>query len=677
MNKPIRLRESLDDILSNKPNPDFDELRLYQLRERKLRIYLREIKNTKLANSDPCAVSENNRLSVALESQVESAYQMYRQLVDSHGTDGSLRSILEKLLDGVKSKNFGTVVADRKYLITLLISATKQYQPNSIAEMVYIVLKGQPHANKCGKTPLFNSYELGYRKFCGDKTSCRCNKEEHSAIISRLHEQKSEEEKRAVFDKIKQTCVERYGVENPMQSSQVVEKLKEGNLFRTGYEWGVKNPEVRQKMKETCQKRYGVDTPFQSAEIQSKVAKTTLQRYGSFMTHAREKLSEIYDGKNPFETDEVKKKAKQTMLAKYDVEHYSSTDAWGEQVKATLSERYGRTNAAQLNMSDSVYNFLQDRELFCETVIGRTSVDVAKEIGTKTSSIILGYARKYGVVDQMKFDPPSAMEEVLVEFLSGLNIQFKRRDRTVLGNRLEIDILLKENNVGIELHGLEIHSEILGKKDRNYHYSKYEKSLPAGVTLLQFFSSDFWSKLPIVKHLILEAINYQLPVISDKNCSIKEIDCSLGLSFLNSNYTAQSVHVCADSFSVGAFYNNELCSVVLYSVKEKLIVIDHFCSKINNRYNGVFRSIVSYILEKHPNVKTIEAHSNNMLNEEKLLIDSGFVFVGEIDVDYFLTNDYRTLKSKTCFPNATWEIMQSMGYDRVWDAGKKKWTHQR
>ena len=59
------------------------------------------------------------------------------------------------------------------------------------------------------------------------------------------------------LEKMKKTCLEKFGVENPM-----------------------KNAEIKEKAKKTNQSKYGGNSPSNSKEIRDKQITTTLEKYG-------------------------------------------------------------------------------------------------------------------------------------------------------------------------------------------------------------------------------------------------------------------------------------------------------------------------------------------------------------------------------------------------------------
>jgi hypothetical protein len=104
-------------------------------------------------------------------------------------------------------------------------------------------------------------------------------------------------------EKIRQTNLERYGVESYSQTDEYLSKVKQTNLDR-----------------------YGVENYSQTEEFSSKVKKTNLERYGV---------------ENPMMLDEFKEKMVNGVFKKHGVESYSQTEEYLSKVKKTNLERYG------------------------------------------------------------------------------------------------------------------------------------------------------------------------------------------------------------------------------------------------------------------------------------------------------------------------------------------------
>lgn len=96
-------------------------------------------------------------------------------------------------------------------------------------------------------------------------------------------------------DKWNKTCAERYG-EN--YRKQFADKAFETFREKTGYDFPSQSPNVREKITQSYVNHYGVDNPQLSVEIREQTEKTCLERYGYF---------------TPLQSPEVKEKIAQTF----------------------------------------------------------------------------------------------------------------------------------------------------------------------------------------------------------------------------------------------------------------------------------------------------------------------------------------------------------------------------
>ena len=107
---------------------------------------------------------------------------------------------------------------------------------------------------------------------------------------------------------MKQTCLDKYGVEFSLQAHEVQEKRKQTCLDKYGVEFSLQAHEVQEKRKQTCVDKYGVENPSQTIEVKEKIKQTCLDKYGV---------------ENPLQVEDIKNKFKQTCLDKYGVENPS------------------------------------------------------------------------------------------------------------------------------------------------------------------------------------------------------------------------------------------------------------------------------------------------------------------------------------------------------------------
>jgi hypothetical protein len=106
------------------------------------------------------------------------------------------------------------------------------------------------------------------------------------------------------FERIKETMLQKYGVEYAAKSEIFRDKMKETTLEKYGVEYATQHSHVKDKMKETKLHRYGVN----NEEIKAKRRLTNIKRYGV---------------ENAMQNKQIRENAKQTILERYGVEHVS------------------------------------------------------------------------------------------------------------------------------------------------------------------------------------------------------------------------------------------------------------------------------------------------------------------------------------------------------------------
>jgi hypothetical protein len=133
-------------------------------------------------------------------------------------------------------------------------------------------------------------------------------------------------------DKMKSTTLERYGVEHGAQSEEVKEKTRQTNLKTYGVEYGLQNKAVKEKSRITNLEKYGFENPLQREEIKEKCKKTNFEKYG--VEYASQ-------------SEEIQNKIKKNTLQKYGVEHFTQTNIMKEKTIKTNLEKYGVEHNSQ------------------------------------------------------------------------------------------------------------------------------------------------------------------------------------------------------------------------------------------------------------------------------------------------------------------------------------------
>jgi hypothetical protein len=147
----------------------------------------------------------------------------------------------------------------------------------------------------CGASTVFSGFrsDRGYEKCCCKKhlaeylyqISVESNLEKYGVENRYQREdikEKSKQTKKERYgneyylnrDKAKQTCLEHFGVENPLKSPKIILKIKQTVKEKYGVENVFQSEKIKEKCKQTSLKHFGVEYPSQNSEIHLKQQKS-------------------------------------------------------------------------------------------------------------------------------------------------------------------------------------------------------------------------------------------------------------------------------------------------------------------------------------------------------------------------------------------------------------------
>uniref|UniRef100_A0A6C0CE77 DUF7487 domain-containing protein n=1 Tax=viral metagenome TaxID=1070528 RepID=A0A6C0CE77_9ZZZZ len=149
--------------------------------------------------------------------------------------------------------------------------------------------------------------------------------------------------------KKKTTCLDRYGVENPLQSQEVKDKKKQTCLDKYGVEHPLQSQEVKDKSKQTCLDKYGVEYSLQAQEVKDKSKEYFIKTYGvenasqvqENKDKKKKKAVEIYGVENISQSNIIKNKKVEKSFNKYGTEHVLQSQEIKDKSKQTCLDKYG------------------------------------------------------------------------------------------------------------------------------------------------------------------------------------------------------------------------------------------------------------------------------------------------------------------------------------------------
>ena len=553
----------------------------------------------------------------------------------------------------------------------LSISEKIYYYVNNIED---ILLCG------CGNNRSFIGFKNGYRSSCGNKD---CFVRER-----------------------KKTCIEKYGVDNPKKSKEILSIEKENILKKWNGAHYMNDKSVRKKFNETMMGNWGVEWAQQSSIINKKsiekfnenenkkeiIEKRALKIKNKsadekilIQEKRKDNLIDKWGNLDLF-YKHVSNKVREKSIQNYSLDHHLShpdiikkrtntyTESRISKVKNSLPDhiKYISRNNND-NKTDYYFNLLCNncnmefsitRQLF----VLRTSKE--KEVCLHCNPILHGKSEIENEV--YKFIQENYSGEVIKNYKSLIS--------------KELDIYLPDINIAFEFNGLYWHSEIY--KDRYFHLNKSNECLEKGIDLFHIWEDDWIYKQDIIKSIILNKLRKSKKIWA-RNCSILEIDNSSCRNFLDKNHVQGFIGA---KVKIGLFNDGELVSVMSFgsfrkslgqSSKNNEFELLRFCNKLNFAVIGGASKLFKYFIKNYSPNKII-SYSDISRSKGNMYDKLGFDFISQSGPNYYWVIDgirkhrfgFRKdiLVKKGFDPNKTEsEIMNENGYYRIFDCGSKKW----
>jgi len=282
-------------------------------------------------------------------------------------------------------------------------------------------------------------------------------------------------------------------------------------------------------------------------------------------------------------------------------------------------------------------------------------------------------------------------EAAIGQYIRDLGFIIQTRDKQIIWP-FELDIVVAEKNLAIEFDGLYYHGELakrgaLNGKDEKYHLTKTEQCKAKGIKLIHVFEDEWINSPSIVKSRIANALGMGSAKKAARDCSLVELSATQANTFLNANHLQGSGR---SNKRFGLILNEELISVMTFndsnvSRKGTEWEINRFATKAGISIVGGASKLFSAFVDQ-VNPYRITSFADRRWGEGTVYGELGFEFVENSKPNYwyFKTRDKRyhrfsfrksELVKEGADPTQTeWEIMQSKGWDRIWDCGHAKWV---
>ena len=566
---------------------------------------------------------------------------------------------LRNMICEISPKQLGGSIKRDPNLLAWLIATTNELVGNpTISERVYAAINGIKNniCDRSGNVKKFKGITDGYG-FCGMINICECARESVSQNVKSSKSLMTDSDRNAVSAKRIATNLERYGVTNVGQSEKARQRHSEFYSDES-----LVNQQIK-KHKQTLFNKYGVENAAYIDGAQDRKKKTTLSRYGveniSQLAVSRDRSSKVSSNtwrmrkETNFDFNRLNDKFKNTCIVEFDI---------------TPDEYRG-------SVGNIWYKF-KCNECY----------------STFSTWISCGHLPICKICHPTKHVHKSGEENEVFEYLRSLDLNVTQRNRSII-YPMELDMVDENRRIAIEYCGLYWHSELSNNKSKDYHINKMKRCIDAGYRLITIFSDEWNQKKDIVKNKLRSIFEKNQKSIGARLCVIDQISSKDASRFYESNHLQGAAN---SSTHLGLFFNNDLVAAMSFGKNRAFISSNNDLGQheliryaTNTHVQGGAGKLLNHYI-KTVNPSSIISYADARWSNGKMYEALGFTRenTNNHTPGYWYTKDYAIREHRFNYTKSSlikrgfdqnlteWEIMQSLGFDRIWDCGQLKFKKQ-
>ena len=388
-------------------------------------------------------------------------------------------------------------VLTNKYQINLKLPEETYLWCKTKAEYIYCIvndIKYLPVCKECKIGQLsFLNYSKGYVDFCSVK--CAQTNSKTKEKIKQTNINKYGVDNVSKLDNIKEkkktTLKKNYKVDSPLQSKKIQDKVKDTNLKKFGCENVSQNEDIKEKKIETNLKNNKVKYPIQSQIIKDKIQSTIKRKYKVDNISQSEEIKQKkvdtvnnhYGVDNPFQADVIKDKIKETNIKKWGYEFPIQNSTIKRKIATTNLNKYGNICSLHSPKQKAIHK----KELYNKMVHKLNLFNLKLNVSLKNYNGTFKNSQIKGISNYIYYDltckkcnnvfkshlaegnipicrkcnpilsGTSLAEKEIYEYIKTLTKEVLNNNRNII-NPLELDIFINKYNFAIEYNGLYYHS---------------------------------------------------------------------------------------------------------------------------------------------------------------------------------------------------------------------------
>ena len=453
----------------------------------------------------------------------------------------------------------------------------------------------------------------------------------------------------------------------PADKDLMVQRVKATKESR----YGDANYNNQEQCKQTCLERYGVDNVFKLKDIQERITK---------------RIIELYGVGHPAQSPEVVDKMKATSLSRYGVEFFVMTDEFKKNISAYRIQKTISDNIDILGhtrIGDDIYYIYKCPHPECTRCQDRFYISkaghkkVRENQGTEVCTNILPISYDQNTGTSIELFVRGILDEYSIEYIAN--------DRTILSGK-ELDIYIPSRKLAIECNGIYWHS-LKPKEYHHEKWSACREQGIQLLTIWEdqiinkpeIIRNIILSRLGIYNERIGASKCKVQPVPAkeateflDNNHLQGHVNGSIRMGLYYKDRLVSIMVFGRKRKALGSDNNGNIYELYRY------------CNACGVQVIHGAERLFKHFMAEHADC-TVESFSSNDISNGALYETLGFIHVGAQPASYWyvdkdLQRHHRFIFRKDVLvrngadPNMTeFEITDGMGLYRIYDSGQQKW----
>jgi very-short-patch-repair endonuclease len=348
---------------------------------------------------------------------------------------------------------------------------------------------------------------------------------------------------------------------------------------------------------------------------------------------------ERYGATTPLLNTDIINKIKQTNLDRYGTENVQKSKI------VKFKTNYSKIKNGVINGFDgySIRHYYDGYNLDC------------------SYPVFYNLVNNVGIDKAIKYKKSKTDIEYIIEIILnslGVSYLFNNRFKNF---RVYPDFIV--GNLIIEADGIKYHSDLY--KKNNHHKKRKELFTNNGFNSLFFRENEIKNKFFIVKSIISEALGK-----TDK--IINACDCYFNFNIESLFFKENHLNGDCEGIKYGIKYNKDVVFGVIFYIKDNIININRFCSKINTIVIGFWNIFIKNIINIFNPCKIIVT-VDCRYESDCSFTDIGFVEVSDLIGFKWLSKNFSSGVFTGVFDSKDYDdnTGYGMGLHKIWDCGQK------